>query len=117
MTIETRQLNLPFSEALRAFIEHRIQSSLRRHVDRVARVRVRVADVNGPRGGMADKVCSVEVEVMGSAGHTRAVVARGFADDVYVAVTDAAHCVGRAVDRCLGRSSLGRGPRHALATH
>jgi ribosomal subunit interface protein len=103
MTIETRQLNLPFSEALREFIEHRLQSSLRRHVDRVSRVRVRVGDVNGPRGGMADKVCTVEVEVDGG-GHTRAVVARGFADDIYAAVTDAAHRVGRGVDRQLGRS-------------
>jgi ribosomal subunit interface protein len=102
MTIETRQLNLPFSEALRAFIEHRLQSSLRRHVDHVSRVRVRVGDVNGPRGGTADKVCTVEVEVEGG-GHSRAVVVRGFADDIYTAVSDAAHRVGRAVDRRLGR--------------
>jgi putative sigma-54 modulation protein len=102
MTIETRQLNLPFSEALRAFVEHRVQSSLRRHVDRVSRVRVRVGDVNGPRHGVADKVCCVEVEL----DHTRAVFVRGFADDIYAAVTDAAHRVGRAVDRRLGRLQL-----------
>lgn len=98
MTIETHQINLPFSEAMRVFVDQRVRASLRRHVDRVGRVVVRLAD-----DGSAEKVCKLHVEL----DHAAPIVAIGESADVYTAIRDAAARVGRVVDRTLGR-------RHSL---
>jgi putative sigma-54 modulation protein len=99
MTIETHQINVPFSEALRQFVDERVKASLRRHIDYIGRVTVRLADVNGPRHGAADKVCRLRVELEG----TGALVAVGESHDVYAAVRDAAHRIGRAIDHTMSR--------------
>ena len=99
MQIETRQVSLPLSDALRAFIDNRVGATLRRHIDRVARVVVRLNDVNGPRGGGADKVCKIQVDLDSKA----CLVAEGTSHDIYNAVRDAAIKLGHAVDRRLGR--------------
>ena len=46
--------------ALRAFVERRLGAALRRHAVAAHRVSARLADVNGPRGGI-DKSCVIEV--------------------------------------------------------
>lgn len=94
MTIETHQINLPFSDTMRAFVDERIRASLRRHVDRVGRVVVRLAD-----DGHADKVCRLHVEL----DKDKPIVAVGEDTDIYVAIRDAAARVGRVVDRTLNR--------------
>lgn len=50
----------------REHIERRVQFALSRFGDRVVRVRVRLADINGPRGG-DDKSCSIEIRLRPSA--------------------------------------------------
>lgn len=45
-----RCLNHELNEDLRAYIERRLHSALGRFADRIARVDVRLADDNGPRG-------------------------------------------------------------------
>jgi len=104
MTIETRHTNLPVEGALREFIEKRVQSTLRRHLDRVARVVVRIVDINGPRGGADDKVCKIQAELDAS----RTIVVEGASGDPYEAVRAAAQRLGRAVDRKLGRLRTAR---------
>ena len=84
MTIETHQIHLPFSESMRDFVDQKIRAKLRRHVDRVGRVVVRLAD--GPHGGNADKVCKVRVELE----NAEPIVAVGESRDVYTAILDAA---------------------------
>lgn len=111
MTIETHQMNLPFSDSMREFIDQKIRAKLRRHVDRVGRVVVRLAD--GPHGGGADKVCKVRVELDQAAP----IVAVGESRDVYAAILDAASKLGHAVDRQLGRRLTHRaahGRSHSL---
>ena len=97
MTIEMHQIHLPLSESMREFVDHKIRAKLRRHIDRVGRVVVRLSD--GPHGGGADKVCKVRVE-LDEAGP---LVAVGESRDVYAAILDAAQRLGHAVDRRLGR--------------
>ncbi len=50
------------AEPLRRYAEHRFQFALRRFSHRVKRLRVYVADVNGPRGGV-DKQCRILLDV------------------------------------------------------
>ena len=97
MTIETHQIHLPFSESMRSFVDQKIRAKLRRHIDRVGRVVVRIAD--GPHGGGADKVCKVRVELEDA----EPIVAVGESRDIYAAIRDAASRLGHAVDRTLGR--------------
>ena len=99
MEIETRQVSLPLSDALRSFIAHRVGATLRRHIARVAKVVVRLNDVNGPRGGAADKMCRILVDLDSQA----CIVAEGSSHDIYAAVRDAAMRLGHAVDRRLGK--------------
>ena len=94
MTIETHQINVPFSAAMRDFVDQRVRASLRRHIDRVGRVVVRLAD-----DGAARQVCRLHVEL----GKAKPIIAVGESADVYVAIRDAAARVGRVVDRTLGR--------------
>ena len=99
MTIETRQTHLSVEGPLRAFVEKHVTGKLRRHLDRVGRVTVRVDDVNGPRGGAYDKVCRIHAEL----DHTRSIDVESASDDVYEAVRNATQRLGSAVDRRLGR--------------
>jgi ribosomal subunit interface protein len=99
MQIETRQVSLPLSDALRTFIDHRVGATLRRHIDRVARVVVRLNDVSGPRHGADDKVCKIQLDLDSKA----CLVAEGKSHDIYLAVRDAALRLGHAVDRRLGK--------------
>ncbi|HVA01883.1 MAG TPA: HPF/RaiA family ribosome-associated protein [Terriglobia bacterium] len=50
------------AEPLRRYAERRFHFALRRFSHRVRRLRIYVADVNGPRGGV-DKQCRVLLEV------------------------------------------------------
>lgn len=99
MTIETRHTNLSVEGPLRDFVEKHVTAKLRRHLDRVARVTVRVGDINGPRGGAYDKVCKIHAEL----DTARTIDVEGSADDAYEAVRTAAQRLGTAVDRRLGR--------------
>ena len=65
MPLETRGQNLRVSEALRTYVERRIQFALARFGARIERVTVRLTDVNGPRGGV-DKQCRIAVLLAGS---------------------------------------------------
>jgi ribosomal subunit interface protein len=99
MTIETRQTNLPFSDALREHVAQRLGAAMSRFSTRIGRARVWVSDLNGPRHGEFDKVCRIVAEV----SPRGQLVAEARADDPYAAVSQAAarlHAeVRRAIDR------------------
>ena len=59
---EIRGQNIRLSDALRTRAERSVRLALGRFGARVSRVTVRVADVNGPRGG-DDKRCRIAVAV------------------------------------------------------
>lgn len=91
------------TSALRAHAERHLRAALGRYRDAVHSVQVRLADLNGPRGGI-DKTCLVQVHGPALAP----VVVRERDADLYAAIARAAARVGRAMARRIGR-------RHRLA--
>lgn len=89
---------LSSSPALRHHVIRRLSSALRAARSQVHRVTVRLADLNGPRGGV-DKSCRVEVQLARAAP----VHIEGRDADVYRAVTIAIDRAGRAVQRRVAR--------------
>jgi ribosome-associated translation inhibitor RaiA len=118
--IEMRTRGFSLTAGLRAYAEQRAELALDRHRDRIARVRVTVADVNGPKGG-EDKSCRVEVRLRGGLTVRATVVD----SDAYAAIGIAVHRAGRALARALARErattlellwlarALARRPAHA----
>ena len=84
MRVVVKAVNLAIDARTRGEVAHRIEGALARCAGSVLRVAVRVADRNGPRGGV-DIACSVEVRLRRSG-------------TVYVEETDVdlAGAVGRA---------------------
>jgi ribosome hibernation promoting factor len=106
VNVQLRGQRTQVSEAFRAHAERCLEFALRRFANRIDRVSVWLADVNGPRGGV-DKRCRVAVRLrsMGSA-----VVAKT-ASDASVAVSRAAGLVGWAVSRKIAREQERRPDR------
>jgi ribosomal subunit interface protein len=98
VNIELRTRGFSLTPALRAYVERRLEFALDRYAERVARVRVVVSDVNGPRGG-EDKACRIEIRLRGG-GSVRSTEVDG---DAYAAVGTAAHRAARALARALQR--------------
>jgi len=98
MELDVRGRHLQVSGALRAHLAKRLAFALGRISHRIGRVRVRIEDVNGPKGGV-DKRCRVAVR--GDSGWV--VMIEEWDSDAYAAVDRAAGRAGRAVQRTLGR--------------
>lgn len=85
MKLEVRTSNLQSSPSLEAHVVRKLEMSLRRFSARIERVLVRLADVNGPRGG-ADKRCRIAASLSGGPS----VIVEATHPNVYVAITHAA---------------------------
>ena len=94
MHLDIRGQNFPLTPSLLEHVERRLQFALARFDGRVTRVAVRVADVNGPRGGV-DKRCRIAVRVR-PAGE---IVVEDTCPDLYAAIDGAADRIGRSVQR------------------
>jgi len=106
MKIDVRFHGLESSDALREHAARRVHFHLSRFGGEVTAIVVRLADVNGPKGGV-DKRCQVTVRGprFGSATLDE------MSGDAYSAVDVAVERIGRSVGRELGRArrhSLGR---------
>jgi ribosomal subunit interface protein len=109
MTIETRQTNVPFSDALRDHVSRRLQGAMARFSTRIGRTRVWVEDLNGPRHGRYDKVCRIVAEVTPGGQ----VVAEARTDDAYSAISQAAARLHAEVRRLIDRNHRNRVLRSA----
>ncbi|MEW5966138.1 MAG: ribosome-associated translation inhibitor RaiA [Pseudomonadota bacterium] len=98
MHIDIRAQGFPLTEALREHAGRRIAFALSRFHDRMERVAVRLADDNGPRGGV-DKRCQVRVHLRG----LPEVVITEMSEDIYAAIDRAADRAGRTLARRLAR--------------
>lgn len=99
MNVQLRSHGVATSDDLRRHVERRLRFALGRFEDRVDRIRVRLSDENGPRGGDDDILCLVEAG-MGSAGTLR-IEQRD--RDPFAAVARASRRVGQEAARKLGR--------------
>jgi len=99
MHVEIRCKDLPAAQTLRVHLERRLRFALGRFDNRIDRVSVRLADVNGPRGG-TDKRCHISL-VLVRGGK---VVLEEQNADVVAAIDRAADRLGHAVARRLHRT-------------
>lgn len=100
MQIDTQALDFELTEGMRAHLLHRLHFALWRFRDRIARVTVRLSDLNGPRGGL-DKVCCLRLRLHGMPD----VLIEDTEEDLYIAMSRAADRAGRTLVRRLRRSA------------
>ncbi len=99
--IQTRGFRL--TEGLRTQAEHRVRFALGSTSGRIRSVVMRLADENGPRGGV-DKRCTIRANLPGGPP----VIIEQQDTDLYVAIDRAADRAARAVSRRLEKASAGR---------
>lgn len=87
MQLTIYQTNVDATPSLLEYIDARIKKSLARMADQIDDITIRIADLNGPRGG-EDKRCTIYV-TLASSGAT------------LIAETDS--CIYRAVDKVTSR--------------
>lgn len=104
MQINIGSKGFKLTDALRTHVERRLRFALGSTSSRMRIVRVRLADENGPRGGV-DKRCTIEARIEGAAP----VFIRQQDADLYVAIDRAADRAGRAVLRRLEKQIDERG--------
>jgi ribosomal subunit interface protein len=98
MQIEIQARDFELTEALGSYIERRINFVLSSRYDQIKRIRVRLLDINGPRGG-ADKRCQIQITLP----RLKDIVIEDTEPDLYVAIDRAADRAGRTVNRRLAR--------------
>ena len=107
MQTDIQARGFSMTEALQNHIRNRLGFTFLHASRRVNRVRVRLSDLNGPRGGV-DKCCLVEVTLDG----LPLVVVEDVQSDMYTAIDRAVGRTARTVKR---RLELARGRRRQVA--
>lgn len=87
MNIDIQTSGISASAGLRRFVRRRVDFAFSTRSDQIVRILVRLADVNGPRGG-DDKSCLVQVRIPGQPD----VIVENVESNLYVAIH-------RAIDR------------------
>ena len=110
MKVRMTAHGIELSAELRDYVTRRVHFALGRFVGRIKSLSVRLADINGPRGGI-DKCCHIRVD----AGLSQKVIVRERQETIHAAVALAMERVERAVERQLSltrpaarRSARGR---------
>ena len=98
MQIHIHSDDFDLTDGLREHIVKRLAYSLNHGREVISRVVVRLADVNGPRGGV-DKCCGIEVRLKGAS----TIAIDDTQADLYVAIDRAAERIGRTLDRRIAR--------------
>jgi ribosomal subunit interface protein len=98
MQIDIQALSFALTDGLRSHIERRLAFALSARDEHIHRVTVRLADINGPKGGK-DMCCHIQVALNGLPD----VVVKDTEADLYTAIDRAADRAGRTVTRQLAR--------------
>jgi len=98
MQIDIQALNFALTQGLRSQIERRLAFALSTRDEQIRRIRVRLTDINGPKGG-EDMCCHIQVTLNGLPD----VVVKDVEADLYTAIDRAADRAGRTVSRQLDR--------------
>ncbi len=98
MQIDIQARNFTLTSAIRGHVQRRIGFALSSRDEHIRRIRVRLSDINGPRGG-EDKCCQIQVVLPKLAD----VVIEDTESDLYTAIDRAVDRASRNVDRRLSR--------------
>lgn len=94
MRVDVHAQGFELTNALAQHTERRLRFALKHATGRVQNVTVRLADINGPRGG-TDKRCSVHIVLNGLPD----IMSEDTEADMYLAINRAVDRVGRTVLR------------------
>lgn len=100
MRIDIKTRGFTLTDGIRARVERRVRFALGARSGQVQSVVVRLADENGPRGGV-DKRCTIRANLPGSPP----VIIGQQEPDLYIAIGRAADRAGRAIARQLGKAA------------
>ena len=98
MQINIQARSFSLTDILRNYTLQRLRYALTSSTNHIQRVRVRLSDINGPRGG-PDKRCHIQVVLKGLPD----VVIEDTGSDLYTTISRAAGRAERTVARCLRR--------------
>lgn len=107
MTIDIRMGTKHGSIALRRFAEHSLNHKLGARAERIGRAKIRLRDVNGPRGGV-DKVCHVRLLMPDGGEISASGESTGWYEAVTIAVMNVRATLDRHLDRTRTRNARGR---------
>lgn len=99
MQVDIQSLGFSLTPALSDYAGKRIDYSLSFASDRIARLTMRLSDINGRRGGQ-DKRCLLELRIKGAPG----IVVEDVEEDLYAAIDRATERARRALVRKLEQS-------------
>lgn len=98
MQINIQARNFKLTSAIRDYVTRRLGFAFSTRDEHIQQIKVRLSDINGPRGG-ADKRCHIQVVIP----HLTDVVIEDTEVDLYVAIDRAVDRAGRTVGRKLSR--------------
>ena len=98
MQMEIQARGFTLTHALRGYVERRLNFALSDRYTTINHVRVRLSDINGPRGG-SDKRCHLQVMLPGQTP----IVIEDTETDLYVAIDRACDRARRTLTRRLER--------------
>jgi ribosome-associated translation inhibitor RaiA len=98
MQIDIQSREFSLTGALHDYAERRLRFSLTSSNSYIQRVKMRLSDINGPRGG-ADKRCHIQIVLTGLPD----IIIEDIEADMYVAIGRAADRAGRSVLRKVRR--------------
>jgi len=110
VNIDIRMATKRDSQALRQFAEHALKHKMGSRTEGIRCARVRLQDVNGPRGGV-DKMCRIRLEVAGRGDVSVSGEAAGWYEAVTIAVINARTALDRRVGRVRDRKPRERRER------
>ncbi len=99
MKLDIQTNGFSLTDSIRDYTKLRMQFALHRNDKHVMRVQVRLADINGPRGGV-DKRCQIDLSL---AGHNDIVI-EDTETNLYVAIDRASDRCARTLARKLERA-------------
>lgn len=98
MQLDIQARGFSLTNGILNYTKQRMQFALHRNDSHIMRVRVRLADINGPRGGV-DKRCQIELALAGQSN----IVIEDTEADLYFAIDRACERCMRTLDRRLQR--------------
>lgn len=99
MQLDIQTNGFSLTDGIRDYTTQRLQFALNRNDQCVTKIKVRLADINGPRGGV-DKRCQIDLSL---AGHNDIVI-EDTETNLYVAIDRASDRCARTLSRRLERA-------------
>ena len=106
MNLELCSKGVRMTDGLRAYVDTKLRSTLGRFGNRVRSVRVRLKDINGPKGGE-----DIECHINANLGRAGAIVIRETRCDPFRAVARASDRAGHLLTRQIARTRAARRER------